>query len=243
MLIFSEYLGLRIDGRRANELRKITCKTNVIDYTDGSAYFEQGNTKILVGILGPREAKQRSASQTTQVTLNVEFLVSPFSSVERKKRSKYDRRSVEIATSIKQTFEHVIIGQLFPRSQIDIFIHLLQQDGGVLEACINATCLALIDAGIPMTDYVCAINAGYVDDSPMLDLNMVEEASFDTPNITIAVLIRSGKICLLQLESTLAVDLLAPVLELAKTGCKYIHSVLDSTIKESTQSMINSVTL
>lgn len=46
---------MRIDGRRANELRKITAKTSVFSQADGSAYIEQGNTKCLAAVYGPRE--------------------------------------------------------------------------------------------------------------------------------------------------------------------------------------------
>ena len=66
------------------------------------------------------------------------------------------RRLLEIASFVKQTFEPVVMTNLFPRSQIDIYLHLFQHDGGTLEACINAATLALIDASIPMLDYVCA---------------------------------------------------------------------------------------
>jgi hypothetical protein len=37
---------------------------------------------------------------------------------------------VETATAIRQTFETVIMCDLYPRSQIDIFITILQADGG-----------------------------------------------------------------------------------------------------------------
>lgn len=37
-------------------------------------------------------------------------------------------------------------------------------------ACINAASMALIDAGIPMKDFVCAASASYVEDTPMLGL-------------------------------------------------------------------------
>jgi exosome complex component RRP41 len=44
-----------------------------------------------------------------------------------------------------------------------------------LQACINAATMALIDAGIPMIDYVCASTAGCIDKQPVLgtiqDLN------------------------------------------------------------------------
>jgi len=49
--------GLRIDGRRANELRQIRVKMGVFARADGSCYFEQGNTKVLVAVNGPREVR------------------------------------------------------------------------------------------------------------------------------------------------------------------------------------------
>ena len=49
--------GLRLDGRRANELRQIRCKLGVFSQPDGSAYLEQGNTKVLAAVYGPHEVK------------------------------------------------------------------------------------------------------------------------------------------------------------------------------------------
>ena len=57
--------GLRIDGRKANELR--TMKHNMgFDKTgssDGSIYMEHGLNKIVVMICGPHEISKRSESQ------------------------------------------------------------------------------------------------------------------------------------------------------------------------------------
>lgn len=71
---------------------------------------------------------------------------------------------------------------------IDIYVQVLQSDGGELSlkypilltflcsdagnkcACINAATMALIDAGIPMKDFVCATSAGYIEDCPVLGL-------------------------------------------------------------------------
>ncbi len=38
--------GLRVDGRRPNELRKLAAKLGVLATADGSAIFEMGNTKV-----------------------------------------------------------------------------------------------------------------------------------------------------------------------------------------------------
>ena len=39
---------------------------------------------------------------------------------------------------------------------------------GDLSVCINAATLAVIDAGIPMRDYVCACTPSYIEDSPFV---------------------------------------------------------------------------
>ena len=52
--------GLRADGRRSKELRRIRCRQGVFGQADGSAYLEQGNTKVLAAVYGPHEAGRRS---------------------------------------------------------------------------------------------------------------------------------------------------------------------------------------
>ncbi|GFS72393.1 exosome complex component RRP41, partial [Nephila pilipes] len=47
--------GIRMDGRRPTELRKIECKLGVSDGADGSAYFQQGNTTVLATVYGPHD--------------------------------------------------------------------------------------------------------------------------------------------------------------------------------------------
>jgi len=47
--------GFRFDGRRPNELRQIRSKIGVYKQADGSAYIEQGNTKVLATVYGPHE--------------------------------------------------------------------------------------------------------------------------------------------------------------------------------------------
>ena len=66
------------------------------------------------------------------------------------RRFQAHRRTLELAATIASTFEPVVQTSLYPRSQIDIYVHVLQQDGSLLAACINATTLALITAGVPL---------------------------------------------------------------------------------------------
>ena len=48
-------IGLRIDGRKPTELRKISCEVGAFAQADGSATFSQGNTKVIATVYGPHE--------------------------------------------------------------------------------------------------------------------------------------------------------------------------------------------
>ncbi len=58
LLLLAPSLGLRVDGRRPHELRKIQCQLGVFQQADGSAFLEQGNTKILATVYGPHDVRQ-----------------------------------------------------------------------------------------------------------------------------------------------------------------------------------------
>lgn len=116
--------GLRLDGRRPHELRKIVCRMGIFKQADGSAYIEMGNTKALATVYGPHEVTNKSKILHDRVLLNCQFSMATFSTGERKKRPKGDRRSTETSMLIRRTFEAAILTQLYPRSQIDIYVQV-----------------------------------------------------------------------------------------------------------------------
>lgn len=59
--------------------------------------------------------------------------------------------------------------------QVHYVTQVLQSDGGNYCASINAATLALVDAGIPMKDLVCACSASFVKETPVVDINHMEE--------------------------------------------------------------------
>jgi exosome complex component RRP41 len=125
---------------------------------------------------------------------------------------------------------------LFPRSQIDIYIQILQQDGGLLQACMNAATLSLADAGIPLLDLVCAVTGGVHSMSPLLDLTSLEEN--DVPNVTVATTPRTGKVTLVTMESRIHVDRFEEVLRLASEGGNVIHDHMKGAVKARTQNLV-----
>ena len=117
--------GLRLDGRRPHELRKIICRMGVFKQADGSAYIEMGNTKALATVYGPHEVTNKAKILHDRVFVNCQFSMATFSTGERKKRPKGDRRSTETTMLIRRTFEAAILTQLYPRSQIDIYVQVI----------------------------------------------------------------------------------------------------------------------
>ena len=76
------------------------------------------------------------------------------------------RRTIEMQNTIASAFQSTLFTHLYPRSTITISLHVLSQDGSLLAACLNAATLALIDAGIPMSDYVVACTSGLTPPNP-----------------------------------------------------------------------------
>ncbi|KAM6102714.1 LOW QUALITY PROTEIN: exosome complex component RRP41 [Theristicus caerulescens] len=224
--------GYRADGRRPAELRKVRARMGVFAQADGSAYIEQGNTKALAVVYGPHEMRgSRSKALPDRALVNCQYSMATFSTGERRRRPHGDRQAGELALHLKQTFEAAILTHLYPRSQIDIYVQILQADGGNYCACVNAATLAVMDAGIPMRDYVCASSAGLAEDTPLADLSSPEEAA-GGPRLVLALLPASGQIALLQLSARLHQERLEAALEAAGQACRALHAVLDRVVRE-----------
>ncbi|KAI6748187.1 hypothetical protein HG531_008729 [Fusarium graminearum] len=206
---------LRVDGRRWNELRRLHAQIRTQDAADGSSYLEMGHTKVMCVVTGPSEQQQRRGGQQAgrdMAAINVNVVVAGFSSVDRKKRGRNDKRIQEIETTIANALSSNLHTHLFPNSSISISLHVLSQDGSLLAALINATTLALIDAGIPMSDYIAACTAGSTstyaagDDNadPLLDLNNQEEQ--ELPFLTVATHGDTDRVAVLVCESRVQVS-------------------------------------
>ncbi|XP_049849454.1 uncharacterized protein LOC126318691 isoform X2 [Schistocerca gregaria] len=162
-----------------------------------------------------------------------------FSTNEHRKRSKGDRRSTEISLIIKQTFEAAILTYLYPNRQIDIFVQVVQADGGTRCAGINAATLALIDAGIPISDFVVACAAGCHEETPILDLNYFEDSS-SSPDVPVAIFPKSGKVIVVQMDSKLPLSTFEKVMDTAIDGCYKIYAIMTEIVMQYNLDLLDS---
>lgn len=158
--------GLRVDGRRPGETRAIRASIGTTQGAggggvhgrpvDGSAYLEMGNTKVLACVYGPSEilGAQKFDAPRDRAILRCRYTTAPFARSVHRRQRRGDKRAVAAASTLQKAFEATVQLQLYPNSQIEIAVQVLQADGGELAACVNASTLALIDAGVAMDDFL-----------------------------------------------------------------------------------------
>jgi len=222
--------GIRSDGRKVNETRKVTIKTGVLKNADGSAYIEFGGNKILAGVFGPRDVHPKHMSNPDTGILRVRYHMEPFSVTERKKPAP-SRREIEISKVIKEALEPAVMLEQFPRTAVDVFLEVLQADGGTRCAALDAASVALVDAGIPMRDLVCACAAGKAADTLILDVNN-EEDQAGQADMPIGYMPNLGQITLLQLDGVLTPDEFKKCVEIGIDGCKQIYEIQKNSLRE-----------
>ncbi|MHA1480872.1 MAG: exosome complex exonuclease Rrp41, partial [Candidatus Thorarchaeota archaeon] len=129
--------GLRIDGRRIDEMRPVEMKVGVLKQADGSASIRQGKTYIIAAVYGPRELHPRHLTLNDRAYLRVVYRMTTFSVPDRK-RPAPSRREREISMVIANSLKPVLFLEDYPKSVVDVFITVIQADGGTRCAAINA---------------------------------------------------------------------------------------------------------
>ncbi|MCD4821562.1 MAG: exosome complex exonuclease Rrp41 [Methanococcoides sp.] len=219
---FIDENGLRLDGRRVDEIRPMTVEMGVLSRADGSCYLEWGNNKVLAAVYGPRELHPRRLQRPSEALVRYRYNMAAFS-VEDRIRPGPSRRSTEISKVSGEAFEPVVMKQFYPGAVIDVFAEVLQADAGTRTAAINAATLALVDAGIPMKGLVASCAVGKVDGQLVLDLNKPED-NYGDADLPIAMT-EDGEITLLQMDGNLTADEIAKGIEMVRKGCEQIFAI------------------
>ena len=215
--------GIRLDGRRSDELRPIRMEAGVLRRADGSSYVEWGGNKILAAVYGPREAHPRHLQDPTRALVQCRYNMAPFS-VSDRKRPGPDRRSVEISKVISEALASVVMVEQFPRTSVDIFIEVLQADAGTRCAGLTAASVALADAGVPMLDLVASCASGKIGGIVCLDLNK-EEDNFGEADCPMAIVPRTGQIVLLQMDGHMTYDEFQKAMDLSMDATRRIYEM------------------
>ena len=221
--------GLRLDGRKLDELRPVKMEVGVLENADGSAYLEQGKNKILAGVYGPKEAHPRHIAKQDRAVIQCRYHMAPFSVQERKSPAP-SRRDVELSKVIRESLEPAVFLEYYPKTSIQVYIEVLQADGGTRCAGITTAALALADAGIPMRDLVVACAAGKADGKLIVDL-MDTEDKVGEADVPVAFMPNLNAITLLQMDGNLSVKESESAINMALDGCKQLYALQKEALK------------
>lgn len=220
----------RIDNRDIDEIRPLKIEVGVLKNANGSAYIELGNTKILAAVYGPREVVPRYEELADRAIVRCRYRMLSFSTSERKSPAP-SRREIELSKIIREALEPAILSSYYPRTAIDIFIEVINADGGTRTAGITAASVALADAGIPMIDLVAAIAVGKIDGTLVLDLNEVEDMYCDA-DMPVAIMPSLNKITLLQLNGVMTASEFKEAFFLALKGINKIYELQKEALRK-----------
>ena len=159
--------NIRIDGRKPEEIRPITCETKVLPRTHGSALFTRGETQALaVTTLGAREDEKMidSLDGISFKRFMLHYNFPSFSVGETSVPRGPGRREIGHGTLAERGLSTLMPGKAeFPYT-IRLVSEILESNGSSSMATVCAGSLALMDAGVPLKTATAGIAMGLISD-------------------------------------------------------------------------------
>ncbi len=156
----------RVDGRKYQELRPISCEVGILPRAHGSAIFQRGETQALaLATLAPIEEAQMidaygGGERSKRFILHYNF--PPFSVGETGRTGGASRREIGHGALAERSLEPVVPGENDFRYAIRISSEIMESNGSTSMASVCGGMLALMDAGVPVKRPVAGISVGLV---------------------------------------------------------------------------------
>ncbi len=157
--------GIRMDGRRPDEIRPITCEVGVLPRTHGSALFTRGETQSLgIVTLGAPMDEQIIDTLLEEGTKRfmLHYNFPPFSTGEVKPLRGPSRREIGHGHLAERALKAVIPPEDdFPYT-IRVVSEILESNGSSSMATVCSGSMALMDAGVPIRKHVAGVAMGLI---------------------------------------------------------------------------------
>ena len=159
--------GLRIDGRKFDEIRPITSEVGILPRPHGSALFTRGETQVL-GILtmgsGLDEQRVETLSGEESRPFMLHYNFPPFSVGEVKRLGGPSRRDIGHGGLSTRAVEKVLPAKGEFDYTIRVVSEVMESNGSSSMATVCAASLALMDGGVPIKTPVAGIAMGLMKD-------------------------------------------------------------------------------
>ncbi|MFG6496739.1 polyribonucleotide nucleotidyltransferase [Fictibacillus sp. UD] len=158
---------VRPDGRKTDEIRKLSSKVGILARTHGSGLFTRGQTQALsictLGALGDVQVLDGLGVEESKRFMH-QYNFPPFSVGETGFMRGPGRREIGHGALGERALEQVIPNEEeFPYT-IRLVSEVLESNGSTSQASICASTLALMDAGVPIKAPVAGIAMGLISD-------------------------------------------------------------------------------
>eukprot|EP00878_Enallax_costatus_P006349 GHUV01006657.1.p1 GENE.GHUV01006657.1~~GHUV01006657.1.p1 ORF type:complete len:259 (+),score=72.04 GHUV01006657.1:372-1148(+) len=219
--------GVRLDGRGFEEFRSVFVDTKVISRAAGSAYVEIGDTKVMAAVYGPRQS-ERKFGFSDRGRINCEINVTSMAQKVRGKQAQRINRK-ELSSSLSCALEGIVDVNKFPKAVVDVYVMVLQADGGELSAAITAAGTALADAGIELLDILPACTVALIDGQLMLD-PVPHESAQEQGELMVAYSSMLNQVMQMHLTGSWSASQVKEGLELAMGGCQQLRGLVRQTL-------------
>lgn len=181
---------VRSDGRRADELRRMSIERDFIKYPEGSVLAQAGDTKVIVTV-SVQPGVPRWLRGSGQGWITAEYSMLPRATENRNIRdvnmNRPSGRSQEIQRLIGRCLRSVVELDRLGENTMWVDCDVIQADGGTRTVSITGSFVALVDAlyhmvlndqlsYLPLNNSLAAVSCGLVNGIPLLDLDYGEDS-------------------------------------------------------------------
>ncbi|MBT8351782.1 MAG: polyribonucleotide nucleotidyltransferase [Deltaproteobacteria bacterium] len=231
--------GRRIDNRKFDEIRPITCETGILPRPHGSALFTRGETQVM-GVLtlgsGRDEQKVETLYGEELRPFMLHYNFPPFSVGEVKRIGGPSRRDIGHGGLSTRAIEKVLPSKEEFDYTIRIVSEVLESNGSSSMGTVCSGILALMDGGVPITDPVAGIAMGLVkDEDNVVILSDILGDEDHTGDMDFKVAGTKDGITALQMDIKileLSKEIMEKALEQARTGRLFILDRMLDALKE-----------
>jgi polyribonucleotide nucleotidyltransferase len=231
--------GIRLDGRKTDEIRPIWCEVDVLPATHGSAIFTRGETQSLTTVTLGTKMDEKIVDEVLSQGRNkflLHYNFPPFSTGEARPSRGVSRREVGHGNLAHRALTRMIPGEDQNPYAIRVVSDILESNGSSSMATVCAGTLALMDAGVKLKKPVSGIAMGLITDTKTGKWAVLSDILGDEDHLGDMDFKVTGTvdgITATQMDikvEGLSYEILAKALEQAKAGRMHIMKIMLETL-------------
>jgi polyribonucleotide nucleotidyltransferase len=234
--------SIRLDGRRTDEIRPISCEIDFLPAAHGSALFTRGETQSLTSVTLGTKLDEKMIDEVLRKGKDkfvLHYNFPPYSTGDARPSRGLSRREVGHGNLAHRALKGLVPGEAENPYATRIVSDILESNGSSSMATVCAGSLALMDAGIGIRKHVSGIAMGLIKDSESDKYAILSDILGDEDHLgdmDFKVTGTRDGITATQMDikvEGLSYEILFNALEQAREGRLHILDKMDEAIREA----------